>query len=212
MTAATTTPSVSTNKTSYAQGETIVATYSGGGSASDWVGISPASSAASSFINWIYSPNTGTSVNLSSTNLPVGSYKAHFFCCNSTTNVLASSATFTVTSGTSASIVNADSLSHKAKSLHDIDYTHSRTDNLSFNIKPNPVSSILTVSVQSNSESPTDISITDLLGRKVKQYEKIMNKGQTDFYFDVSDLKNGIYLVIVSQNGHLKTQKFVVQR
>ena len=78
--------------------------------------------------------------------------------------------------------------------------------NTKFNIFPNPTKDKLNISF---SEPLTgQISLIDLSGKSIFE-QKIMK--QQNLLFDVSSLKKGIYLVIISSNQELYSQKIIVE-
>jgi PKD repeat protein len=74
--------------------------------------------------------------------------------------------------------------------------------NLQFSVYPNPVQDKLNIS--SVNAQDMQISISDMLGRTIDQ---VTVKGQTNYQVDMSALKNGVYVVRVS-NGY---QTFTTQ-
>ncbi len=71
-------------------------------------------------------------------------------------------------------------------------------------IYPNPTTSILNIENAENSM----IEIYDLLGRVVLSENNISLNKQ----LNVSNLSNGTYLIKISNNGQIKTDKFIINR
>ncbi|GBL36162.1 hypothetical protein EMGBS15_17570 [Filimonas sp.] len=68
------------------------------------------------------------------------------------------------------------------------------------NMYPNPVSSILSVDIQSIVSSKTYIKISDATGRLVRQVEISLIPGSNNTQLDMKDLSDGVYLVNVTNN------------
>ena len=105
----TTTPAVTTSKSSYAAGENIGVNYSSAsGSAKDWIGLFAAGAPNSAYLTWTYSDNTkiGTAglingtVNFSSGLTSPGNYEVRLFFNNGSTP--AAVVAFTVLSSATA--------------------------------------------------------------------------------------------------------------
>lgn len=86
-----TTPSIATNKALYASGESVIVTYAGSTSSADWIGISAAGSASSSYVAWSYLDASGTQT---FNGLAPGNYEARFYRDDSYD--IGASATFTI--------------------------------------------------------------------------------------------------------------------
>src|SRR5262245_21386673 len=88
-------PAISTDKASYAPGETVTVTYAGlPGNQRDWIGISPAGSPASSYVAFVYT-NGQTGGTATFTAPSSGSFVARAYL-NDTFTVIAESAPFTI--------------------------------------------------------------------------------------------------------------------
>lgn len=79
-------------------------------------------------------------------------------------------------------------------------------DNFSngFNLYPNPTS-IGVVTIQTKTNQPLQVSVFDVLGKQV------ISKTVLDNTLNVSNLKSGIYLVQVTQEGSTSTKKLVIK-
>ena len=75
-----------------------------------------------------------------------------------------------------------------------------------YNIYPNPATDY--VVVQSSQDVEANISIVNLVGQTVKQFNKSLKMGENAISID---LKSGIYFCTISANGFNKTIKFVVK-
>ena len=71
-------PEITTDKASYVQGETLNATYTVTGDATDWVGISTAGSPDTSFITYQYVSPSGTA-SFNTQGLAAGNYEARLY-------------------------------------------------------------------------------------------------------------------------------------
>ncbi len=78
--------------------------------------------------------------------------------------------------------------------------------NLGLHIYPNPSSGILNVEVNTALEKPLDITLSDALGRIVKQLSL-----SASTKIDVSDLENGIYFLQVFDEGKLLTTEKIIK-
>lgn len=95
-------------------------------------------------------------------------------------------------------IINTGSLSTPAIS---------KQEEISLSVYPNPVSSWMTVSTQ-GLNSGFDVKITDVLG-KVVFNESVSGATKK---LDVSDYKNGVYLVTISEKGlAVQTRRIVIK-
>ena len=75
-----------------------------------------------------------------------------------------------------------------------------------YNIYPNPATDY--VVVKSSQDVEANISIVNLVGQTVKQFNKSLKMGENTIGID---LKSGIYFCTISANGFNKTIKFVVK-
>jgi hypothetical protein len=75
-----------------------------------------------------------------------------------------------------------------------------------YGIYPNPATDY--VVVQSSQDVEANISIVNLVGQTVKQFNKSLKMGENAIGID---LKSGIYFCTISANGFNKTIKFVVK-
>ena len=75
-----------------------------------------------------------------------------------------------------------------------------------YNIYPNPATDYVVVNSSENVEA--NISIVNLVGQTVKQFNQSLKMGENTISLD---LKSGIYFCTISANGFNKTIKFVVK-
>jgi hypothetical protein len=75
-----------------------------------------------------------------------------------------------------------------------------------YSIYPNPATDY--VVVKSSQDVEANISIVNLVGQTVKQFNKSLKMGENAISLD---LKSGIYFCTISANGFNKTIKFVVK-
>ena len=75
-----------------------------------------------------------------------------------------------------------------------------------YGIYPNPATDY--VVVKSSQDVEANISIVNLMGQTVKQFNKSLKMGENSIGID---LKSGIYFCTISANGFSKTIKFVVK-
>jgi hypothetical protein len=89
-----------------------------------------------------------------------------------------------------------------------LNYTTGINDNSTelFNISPNPVSDVLTISAEANVDS---YRITNLVGQRIAEGHDIFGK---TYCIDVKDLNKGIYFMTIEDNrGKNLTKKFIKQ-
>lgn len=76
-------------------------------------------------------------------------------------------------------------------------------------IFPNPVNDLLNISLNSNIAASTEVVVSDLMGRNVKN--SIINfDGHSPMTMDVSDLTKGVYILSVKNNHCSITKRFSV--
>jgi hypothetical protein len=77
-------------------------------------------------------------------------------------------------------------------------------------IYPNPVNSSLFVSFSLLAKSPVNISIYDMIGRKVSTLvDEVKDKGEHSIKYNAEELRSGIYFVRLSSNNDSEVVKFV---
>ncbi len=75
---------------------------------------------------------------------------------------------------------------------------------------PSPARDALYVSFNLNQASNVNISISDLLGRKLIS-NNVENVVSGSVKFDISSLANGIYLYTLNANGTQRTERFIIE-
>jgi hypothetical protein len=78
-------------------------------------------------------------------------------------------------------------------------------------IFPNPASDQLNISINSNIAGPTEIVVSDLMGRNVKN-STVNFDGQSPISVDVSEFAKGVYILSVKNNHCRLTKRFTVIR
>jgi hypothetical protein len=78
--------------------------------------------------------------------------------------------------------------------------------NESFSMFPNPAENVLTVNLPENI-SQAQLTIYDLLGKRIQQ----KTISETNNIIDVSAIAKGTYLVMISSEGFVETQKLIIQ-
>jgi hypothetical protein len=78
--------------------------------------------------------------------------------------------------------------------------------NENFSMFPNPANNTFTVNLP-ESISQAQLTIYDLLGKRIQQ----KNINETNHIIDVSAIAKGTYLVMISSEGFVETQKLIIQ-
>lgn len=118
---------------------------------------------------------------------------------------------FIVTAGTGNAVASTalyDNFTAKAvstESLLGIEDFQTIASEESIVLFPNPVNDFISVRFPSNFHLNT-ISFTDINGRIVK---KISEGEMQDYKMDISDLKSGVYLVVLQSDNGINTQKII---
>ena len=83
-----------------------------------------------------------------------------------------------------------------------------RDENRALRIYPNPVKSLLVVSCSLLGKEYSKISIYNMLGKKVDEIDDVPNqKNKIDY--DASWLKNGVYIVKITNENNVSVAKFI---
>ncbi|MEO8148499.1 MAG: T9SS type A sorting domain-containing protein, partial [Bacteroidia bacterium] len=77
---------------------------------------------------------------------------------------------------------------------------------------PNPANDQLTISLTSDANQTSRISIIDMLGHTALSTESELSEGDNKVDIDLSALQNGVYFVQVICNGEKTIQKLVIQK
>ncbi|HSO87054.1 MAG TPA: glycoside hydrolase family 44 protein [Draconibacterium sp.] len=78
-------------------------------------------------------------------------------------------------------------------------------------IYPNPAKDVVQIDLFHQLESPVDVAVYDLAGRKIKNYN-IAASGQETLTFDVHDIISGVYILTVSNKQFNITKRFNIAR
>jgi hypothetical protein len=86
-----------------------------------------------------------------------------------------------------------------------------QTTSFDLDIYPNPAYDQLTVQYSVEKEGALSIDLYDLTGKKIKNLLNTTNEiGAHKMEFDVSNINQGTYLVIMKSSGHVKTAKLAI--
>jgi len=74
---------------------------------------------------------------------------------------------------------------------------------------PNPATNLVQVTLQNTAEIIENITIYDILGKKISLFSNIASNQST---IDVSTLSTGVYIVEIATENHLKQiKKLIIQ-
>lgn len=76
---------------------------------------------------------------------------------------------------------------------------------LATRVYPNPTTGLVTISIDSKSMALVDYGLWDLSGRKIKQGERTADGPNSTFTINVSDVKDGVYLLKVNTENETNT-------
>ena len=81
-----------------------------------------------------------------------------------------------------------------------------------FNVYPNPASTVVNVSFKLENNSNVDVTIADLTGKVV--YSNKVNKtaGSNSFAIDTKGLNNGMYVVSVTTENGIATRRVSIDK
>ncbi len=79
-------------------------------------------------------------------------------------------------------------------------------------LSPLPASKMMNISFSSKEKNNTKLEIVDLQGKKVQEKTITVTEGQNQFSIDVSELKNGIYIVRFTNGTMGENAKLVIQK
>jgi hypothetical protein len=82
------------------------------------------------------------------------------------------------------------------------------SEDLIFNVYPNPSNGIVTVQLENNSLSNTEINITTLSGKVIESHQTI----DSSFELNLSHLPNGIYFLVIRQDTRNELQKLIINK
>lgn len=85
-------------------------------------------------------------------------------------------------------------------------------DNInSWSVYPNPASSNVTISVDSKNTQSASVTVLDMLGKQMKQFNANFNIGENTIQLNTNDLSKGIYLVTIKAGNSSSTKKLVIE-
>jgi hypothetical protein len=85
-------------------------------------------------------------------------------------------------------------------------------NNFGMSVYPNPANANTTVSFELNNEASVVLTVTDLAGKVVATQNLGTVAGANSVTVDTQSLTNGVYMVNLSVNGSVSTQKLVVRK
>ena len=106
-----------------------------------------------------------------------------------------------ITVGTGGQYTSSQSISFTNQSLSSSDFNS--INNIS--LYPNPSRDIVNISIPTNIGVPTNVTVFNSLGQKVKNIQTTT----TDFNFETSSLSNGVYFIELNFEGTSKTLRFL---
>lgn len=81
----------------------------------------------------------------------------------------------------------------------------------SVNVYPNPVQSKLTINFTIDESAAVSIVLKDITGKTISNlYNELVSFGKQEMSFDVSNIENGMYLLVVESNGEKSVKKVVI--
>ncbi len=78
-------------------------------------------------------------------------------------------------------------------------------------VYPNPVKNVAIANLWLDHNSEINLMVYNLLGKKVIDFRKQMQKGEEQITADFSDLSDGYYLVKLFQDGQFKDARKIVK-
>ncbi|MEM9850209.1 MAG: T9SS type A sorting domain-containing protein, partial [Bacteroidota bacterium] len=84
---------------------------------------------------------------------------------------------------------------------------------LSLQVQPNPAQAYTNVVYELAESGEVQISLFDLQGRSIQQFSQVeQNVGTHQLELDLTQLKAGIYLVVLRTEAETKTKKIIVEQ
>jgi hypothetical protein len=80
------------------------------------------------------------------------------------------------------------------------------------NVFPNPANNVANVSIELSNDAAVAINVTDLSGKVVYTTDLGTVNGTQDVQVNTSSFTSGVYMVNVSVDGAVSTQKLVVRK
>lgn len=95
-------------------------------------------------------------------------------------------------------------------SIRDLSVKVNEEKEFSLSLFPNPVSDKLTVSLPFGTQEPTHMKVLDLFGCEVESSNDVIKNEVGSMIFETSHFKNGVYTLVVVQQGRTFAKRFVV--
>jgi hypothetical protein len=83
---------------------------------------------------------------------------------------------------------------------------------LKFSIYPNPTNNILTLDFSSKNNDKSVLSITNIVGEKIKEFQINTVSGINTLNLNLEGINNGVYFINFINNSSKSTKKFVISR
>ena len=83
---------------------------------------------------------------------------------------------------------------------------------LKFSIYPNPANNILTLDFTSKNNDKSVLSITNIIGEKIKEFQINTVSGINTLNLNLEGINNGVYFINFINNSSKSTKKFVISR
>ena len=83
---------------------------------------------------------------------------------------------------------------------------------IDFSVYPNPANEEITLEFISNNGNKMNLSITNILGERIKQYSISPIMGTNRYNIDLNDISNGIYFLNFNNNTLKYTEKIIISK
>jgi hypothetical protein len=83
-------------------------------------------------------------------------------------------------------------------------------DKMNIHVFPNPSSDFIAIQMEGITKKDLDLQLLDANGFMINQTK--LNKGQSIGYFDTQTLYAGVYFVLISVDGQVKTTKVIIEK
>jgi hypothetical protein len=80
------------------------------------------------------------------------------------------------------------------------------------NVYPNPAANTVYIQLKDKLNLSLQLTITDLVGKKVFEKEIKLDSGNKNVPVDVSNLQNGIYMLRIADKENIFTKKLIIRR
>jgi hypothetical protein len=85
-------------------------------------------------------------------------------------------------------------------------------NSVNINVYPNPSSGIFNIELTSNTNNPIDIDVVNIVGKTVFNLENIIVSGTHTEKVDISNLADGNYNIVVTNNGVSTVRKIILRK